>query len=267
MTPAILDVAGLGFSYRDRAALSNVSFSIEPGVHAGVVGPNGAGKSTLLKILAGVLAPTSGVVRFEGTPLNEWKRLALGQRLAYVPQSVPPDVSYTAFEVVLAGRFPHVGYFGFESAHDRDVARDALARLDALALADRPLAELSGGEQARVLVARALAQEPSLLLLDEPTAFLDVGHRLDLYDRLRDENKRRGLSVLVVTHDLNMAAEYCDRVLLLAGGTVVADGTPGDVLTVERIRDVYACEVAVDRNPATGAPRVTPLPRHATVLS
>ena len=110
MTPAILDVAGLGFAYRDRAALSNVSFSIEPGVHAGVVGPNGAGKSTLLKILAGVLAPTAGVVRFEGTPLNEWKRLALGQRLAYVPQSVPPDVSYTAFEVVLAGRFPHVGY-------------------------------------------------------------------------------------------------------------------------------------------------------------
>ena len=259
----ILDVAGLGFSWRDRRALDAITFTLPAGVHAGIVGPNGAGKSTLLKILAGMIDPGEGSVRFQEKPLRDWRRLALAKKLAYVPQSVPADVGYSALDVVLAGRFAHVGYFGLESARDREVARDALARLDALSLADRPLSELSGGEQARVLVARALAQEPELLLLDEPTAFLDVGHRLDLYDRLRDENRRRGLTVLVVTHDLNMASEYCDHVLLLAAGKLVATGTPRDVLTVERIREVYACEVAVDANPATGAPRVTPLPRHA----
>jgi iron complex transport system ATP-binding protein len=260
----ILEVEGLSFGFGDRRALDGVSFSLTPGSHAGIVGPNGAGKSTLLRLIAGVLTPEAGTVRFGGKPLSAWKRRELARRMAYVPQSAPADISYTAFEVVLAGRFPHLGYFGLESERDRQAARDALARLDAGSLADRPLSELSGGEQARVLVARALAQEPELLLLDEPTAFLDVGHRLDLYDRLREENRSRGLGVLVVTHDLNMAAEYCDRVLLLSAGKLEADGTPAEVLTATRIGSVYGCEVAVDANPATGAPRITPLPRHSS---
>ncbi|HVO31249.1 MAG TPA: ABC transporter ATP-binding protein [bacterium] len=266
MSGALLEVNALSFRWprAPRPTLEDVSFTLERGAHVGVVGPNGAGKSTLLKLVAGFLAPSSGSVIFDGVALPAWRRLALARRLAFVPQSAPAEVRHTAFDVVLAGRYAHVGWLGFESARDRDVARDALSRVDAQTLASRPFCELSGGEQARVLVARALAQEPDLLLLDEPTAFLDVGHRVDLYDRLHEENRRRGLTVLVVTHDLNMAAEYCDRVLLLANGRVVSQGTPAEVFTAERIGEVYRCRVAVDGNPATGAPRVTPLPRHAT---
>lgn len=265
---ALFDAKDVSFSYRTRrrenAALSQVSLAIAAGEHLGIVGPNGSGKSTLLKLLAGHLAPDGGSIALEGKPLAQWRRLALARRVAYVAQAAPADIPFTAMQVALAGRFPHVGYLGFESPRDREIARDALARLDAAHLADRPLAALSGGEQARVLVARALAQQPDLLLLDEPTAFLDVGHRLDLYDRLREENRARGLTVVVVTHDLNLAAEYCDRLLLLSAGRVAADGPARDVLTADRVSDVYACRVAVDSNPATGAPRVTPLPRHAS---
>jgi iron complex transport system ATP-binding protein len=261
---ALVEVAGLSFSYPGReAAVKGVSFSVAAGEHLGIVGPNGAGKSTLLRLLGNLLKPSAGEVRYDGKALPAWSRLALAKRLAYVPQSAVFDAPFTALDVAMAGRFPHVGYFGFESARDRAIARSALERLDARHLADRPVTELSGGEQARVVVARALAQEPDVLLLDEPTAFLDVGHRLDLYDRLREENRARGLTVLVVTHDLNMAAEYCSRVLLLSAGTLAADGPASEVLTAERVSEVYRCRVVVDANPATGAPRITPLPRHA----
>ncbi|MGH7172251.1 MAG: ABC transporter ATP-binding protein [Gemmataceae bacterium] len=240
---SLLSVDAIEFGWSSVSALADVGFSLERGAHVGVVGPNGAGKSTLLKIVAGFLRPRAGGITFDGVPLSQWRRLALARRLAYVPQSAPPDVGYTALEVVLAGRFPHVGWFGFESSRDREVALDALARVDASALADRPLSELSGGEQARILVARALAQEPDLLLLDEPTAFLDVGHRLDLYDRLHEENRRRGLSVLVVTHDLNMAAEYCDRVLLLDRGRLMADGPARQILADAALMEAHGLEV------------------------
>ncbi len=264
MTRPILEARSLSHRYGVSApeVLRDVTFTIERGELAGIVGPNGAGKSTLLGLLAGFAKPSAGEIALLGRPLGQWRRLDLARKVAYVPQAVPPDVTFTALEVALAGRHPHVGWLGFESANDLAVARRALARLDAARLEDRRLCELSGGEQARVLVARALAQEPELLLLDEPTAFLDVGHRLDLYDRLREENRDRGLTVLVVTHDLNLASEYCGRLLLLDRGALVADGAPSAVLTAERISEVYACRVAVDTNPSTGAPRVTPLPRH-----
>lgn len=266
-TPAsALAVKDLSFRYPGAAAgasaLERITFDIAEKSLVGLVGPNGAGKSTLLKLLSGFLVPDAGAIEWEGTPMRDWRRLALARRLAYVPQTAPADIAFTALEVALAGRFPHVGYFGREGARDLEIARAALARLDAAHLADRRYAELSGGEQARVLVARALAQEPAILLLDEPTAFLDVGHRVDLYDRLREENRTRGLTVLVVTHDLNMASEYCDRLVLLSAGKVVADGPPADVLTSERVSEVYACRVAIDRSP-TNAIRVTPLPKHA----
>ena len=261
----LLEAASLSFAYDGAPAdaVSGVTLSVGEREHVGIVGPNGAGKSTLLKLLAGILRPRAGEVRLRGAPLGAWRRLALAREMAFVPQSAPPDVAFTALEVALAGRFPHVGYFGREGEKDVERARAALARVDATQLASRRFTELSGGEQARVLVARALAQEPRVLLLDEPTAFLDVGHRLDLYDRLREENRERALTVVVVTHDLNLAAEYCDRLLLVSEGVIVAEGPPRDVLTSARVSEVYRCRVSVDVNPATGAPRVTPLPRHA----
>ncbi len=263
-TGPLLEARAISFSFPGAAPLfEDVTLEIARGSHVGIVGPNGAGKSTLLRLFAGGLLPGAGEIRFDGVPMRAWRRLALARRMAYVPQSAPADLPFTAMEVALAGRFAHVGYFGVESAADRAKALDALTRLDAAGLAGRPYAELSGGEQARVQVARALAQEPDLLLLDEPTAFLDLGARLDLYDRLREENRRRGLTVVVVTHDLNLAAEYCDRLVLLAKGGVVASGAPDGVLDEARIGALYGCRVAVDVNPATGRRRVTPLPRHA----
>lgn len=266
MSASLLETNALSFAY-DAApedAVRDVRLVIGEREHVGIVGPNGAGKSTLLKLLAGILSPRAGEIRLRGTPLPAWRRLALAREMAYVPQTYPAEIAFTALEVALAGRFPHVGYFGHEGAGDVERARSALARLDAAHLADRRFSELSGGEQARVLVAKAIAQEPKLLLLDEPTAFLDVGHRLDLYDRLREENRERSLTVVVVTHDLNLAAEYCDRLVLTSGGTIAADGPPRDVLTEARVAEVYRCRVSIDTNPATGAPRVTPLPRHAS---
>lgn len=265
MSAPLFEVAGLSFAYPGAPtdAVRDVRLTIAEREHVGIVGPNGAGKSTLLRLLAGIVQPRAGEIRLRGAPLAAWRRLALARELAFVPQSSPGDLAFTALEVALAGRFPHVGYFGREGPRDLERARAALARVDAASLEGRVFAELSGGEQARVLVARALTQEPKVLLLDEPTAFLDVGHRLDLYDRLREENRDRGLTVVVVTHDLNLAAEYCDRLILTDGGAVVADGPPREVLTESRISDVYRCRVAIDTNPATGAPRLTPLPRHA----
>lgn len=263
---AMLEASALAFAYEGAAtnAIRGISLSIAGGELLGIVGPNGAGKSTLLKLVAGLLRPDSGEIRLRGEPLASWRRLALAREMAFVPQSSPADVGFTALEIALAGRFPHVGYLGREGATDVARARAALSRVDAGHLEARRFDELSGGEQARVQVARALAQEPRLLLLDEPTAFLDVGHRLDLYDRLREENRERGLTVVVVTHDLNLAAEYCSRLVLLADGGVAAEGAPGEVLTESRVGEVYRCRVAVDVNPATGAPRITPLPRHAS---
>ena len=193
---AVLELDRVSFAWPGAAApaVADVSLSLERGAHTGIVGPNGAGKSTLLRLAAGFLAPSSGSVRVAGRALGEWRRTDLARKLAYVPQTPPAELAFTALEFALAGRYSHAGLLGFESARDREVALDALRRVDAHGLASRRFSELSGGEQARVMVARALAQEPEVLLLDEPTAFLDVGHRLELYDKLREENRRSGVT-------------------------------------------------------------------------
>ena len=257
-----LAAAGVGYAYRDGHAIAGVDLELEPGELVGLLGPNGAGKSTLVKVLSGVLGPYAGSIRLEGRELADLGRREVARRLAVVPQEGASDVPFTALETVLLGRHPHLSGLAFESEHDLELAQSALERVGAGALAERPLAELSAGERQRVVVARALAQATPVILLDEPTSFLDLRYQVELFDLLR-ELVREGRALLAVLHDLNLAAEYCDRVALLAGGRIAAVGPTAEVLTYPHLTRVYGTEVYVDVNDLTGSLVVTPLSARA----
>lgn len=257
---ALLAVEGVSFAYGPRAVLCDIDLTLAPGELLGLIGPNGSGKTTLVRILAGLLAPAAGSVRVDGRLLQAYRRGELARRLAVVPQDASIDFPFTALEVVLMGRAPYLGALGFPGAHDLSVARAAMLRLDVADLEERPLDQLSGGERQRVLLARALAQEPDLLLLDEPTTHLDLRHQAGVHDVVRALGRERGLGTVTVLHDLNLAAMYCDRLALLAGGRIVAAGPPAAVLTAETLSDAYATAVYVGWNETTG-PVVLPIPR------
>ncbi|MDX2166727.1 MAG: ABC transporter ATP-binding protein [Deltaproteobacteria bacterium] len=250
----------VSFGYGAAEVLRAISFTVRRGGFVGIIGPNGSGKSTLLKLMSGYLAPRAGEVAIEGKPAASYARDALGRLIGVVPQETVVSFPFSVMEMVLFGRTPHLTGFGFEAAADVAAARRALQRTDALQLAERRITTLSGGERQRVILARALAQEPRILLLDEPAAFLDIRHAVEMYDLLRDL-QRDGITVVSVLHDLNIAALYCDMLVLLSEGAVVQVGTPAEVITYARLTAVYGTEVYVDRNDITGALNVLPLSR------
>ena len=259
----VVRVEGVEFSYpvaeprRGRPfALTDLSFDLADGEIFGVLGPNSAGKTTLIRLLTRVLAPTRGTIEVEGRLLSSTPRAALARRIAVVPQDTPQGLPFTVEELVLMGRYPHAPRRVFETAADRSVAREAMAATDVLDLARVRVGVLSGGERQRVALARALAQEPRVLVLDEPTAHLDLRHQVECAALLRRVNRERGTTVLLVSHDLNLAGEVCDRLLLLAEGRIARLGTPEDVLEARLLAAVYDCAVVVDRNAATGRPLV-----------
>ncbi len=249
---------GVSFAYRGTQVLGDVSLRIEPGEVLGLIGPNGSGKSTLLRVLSGILPPTRGRVRLGGIDLRDLSRRAVAQRIAVVPQETLFSFSFTVLETVLMGRHPHLEGLGFESERDVTLARAALARCGAAELEQRSILELSAGERQRVVFARALAQEPRVLLLDEAASFLDVRHQVALYELVR-ELAAQGVSVLAVLHDLNLAAEYCDRIALLERGHLAALGPTAEVFTYQNLTRLFATEVYVDVNHLTGSLLVTPL--------
>ncbi len=238
--------------------LRGVSMDLRAGEMLAIVGPNGAGKSTLLKVLGGTLAPMRGSVELFGRPLDTYSRRTLATLLATVAQENSIAFQFSVLEVVLMGRAPHLGTFHFETRRDLEIAHSALDHFDLLRLARRHIHELSGGERKRVFLARALAQEAKIALLDEPTAFLDLKHVADIFSRFRALCAERGMAVVATLHDLNAAAVYADRVLLMKDGAAVACGTPEAVLTEENLRAVYDTEVYVGRNPSSGALMVLP---------
>jgi len=256
--PAALRASGLTAGYGERPVLHAISLEVEAGEMLAVVGPNGAGKSTLLRILGGSLVPWKDMVDVFGHPLVEMDRRAISRMLATVAQENSVAFRFTVLEVVLMGRAPHLGSLHFETPHDLEIARAALERFDLIELAARPIQELSGGERKRVFLARALAQEPRIALLDEPTAFLDMRHVAEIFVRFRELCAERGMAVVATLHDLNAAALYADRVLLMKDGTAVATGTPEEVLTAGNLQSVYETDIYVGRNPATGALAVLP---------
>jgi iron complex transport system ATP-binding protein len=260
----MLRFEGLGFAYGDRPALAAIDAEVEPGEFFGILGPNGSGKSTLLKVAAGLLRPSAGRTLLEGRDVAAWKRRDLARRVALLAQDVSVEAPYRVSDVVLLGRMPHLGFFGFAGAGDVEVARAALAATDCLDLADRRIHEISGGERQRVFLARALAQEPRLLLLDEPTAHLDLRHQVGLHDLLARRNREGGLTVVTVLHDLNLAAQYCHRVLLLSGGRVFACGTVEEVLTYGNVREVFGVDPYVGVNEITGSRFLIPMGKEVT---
>ena len=234
---------GLSYSYGDRRAVDHVDAVFEAGSMASVVGPNGAGKSTLMAIMAGVLTGYGGGCRFDGREISHWNRRALARRVAFIPQTLRLEFPFTAEQVVFMGRTPHCRGM-FESEADRLAVERALELTDSKQFVGRPFGQLSGGEKQRVVLASALAQEPEVLLLDEPTTFLDLKHQLDLYSLLRSL-AREGVAVIAVTHDLNLAAAYSDRLVAMACGNVVADGEPRQVLRADVVEKYFGARVQV----------------------
>jgi iron complex transport system ATP-binding protein len=261
----MIEARGLRFSYPGAAtpALEDIDFRVEAGRFTAVLGPNGSGKSTLLRLLLGVHAPARGTVLFEGRPLAAWPRAELARRVGVVAQGEAAVFPITVRELAAMGRYPHLGAWGHEAAADRAAVDAALERCDLLGLEDRPLSTLSGGEQQRARLARALAQQPAALVLDEPTAALDVRHEMAIFELLARFAAADGGTVLIVTHNLNLAARYADRLLLLDAGRTAADGPPAAVLTRATVEAVYRWPVAIATHPGpgadAGAPQVVPL--------
>jgi iron complex transport system ATP-binding protein len=243
---AAIEVEKLVFAYGPRRVLDGVSLAIQKGEMIGVLGPNGSGKTTLLKILSGVLA-ARGAVTLAGRPAEAYSRSELSRMIAVVPQESEIHFPFTVAEIVLMARASHHGRLALEGAADLEAARRSMAATDTAALADRWLHELSGGEKQRVMIARALAQEADILLMDEPAAFLDLKHQLGVFDLMRRLNRERGLTIVAALHDLNLSALFFPRLLLLENGNVHRDGAPEDVLTEDTIRQVYGVEVRVER--------------------
>jgi iron complex transport system ATP-binding protein len=259
--PSIIELQGVDFQYPGRKIFSGLNLSLEEGEILGLIGPNSSGKTTLLKLADGLLQPRRGRVLLDGEDLNRLSRSRVARYVAVVPQAMEVPFSFRGAEIVLMGRAPYLGRFGWEKQRDLEVAREAMVLTDVADLGDRPFWELSQGEKQRILIARALAQEPKVILLDEPTSHLDINHQVEIHELIRRLNSERNLTVLHISHDLNLAAEYCHRMILLHRGSVFSTGTPSSVITEENIRRVYEARVLVEKNPLSGAPRITPLGR------
>ena len=262
----MLQAIDLTFAYARRRAdarpvLDRVSLDVSRGAIVGLLGPNGSGKTTLLRLVAGVLKPQSGQVLIDGRPIEQLTRREVARRIAVVPQETHSAFDFSVIDMVLMGRYPHLGPFQLEGAADQEIAGDALAATGTTALAMRPFGTLSGGEKQRVVIATALAQASDMLLLDEPTAALDLGYQFEIAALLRRLNAERGTTMVVSTHDLNLAAALCQRVVLLSQGRVIAHGTTEETLTAENIRLLYDVDADVQFHSRAGHLTVVPVAR------
>ena len=258
----MLSAEALTIRYRDRTIVPRLDLVIPPGRITAIVGPNGCGKSTLLKALTRLIPAKEGRVVLDGTELRSRSAKDLARTIGLLPQSPTAPEGIAVADLVSRGRHPHQKAFARFTAHDGEVVAGALAATGTAELADRPVDELSGGQRQRVWIAMALAQETDILLLDEPTTFLDLSHQIDVLDLLADLNQLQGTTIVMVLHDINLAARYADHLIAMRAGEIVADGPPGDVLTEELISEVFDLHAVVMTDPVSGTPIIIPRGRH-----
>jgi iron complex transport system ATP-binding protein len=244
----IIEVENLSFGYMPQSTiLKNLSFEVMPGSFVGIAGPNGAGKTTLLNLLCGLLSFKAGSIRVDEEDIESYSAKRLAQKISVVRQEFVPAFDFTVTEMVSMARTPYLGTFGFESKADKEIIAEALETTDTIQFASRPLASLSGGERQRVFIARALAQDTSILLLDEPTSFLDLKHQVGIYDLLKAAQLEKGKTIVTVTHDINLVAQYCDEILLLGTNSNYNIGKAKDVFTTEQIKKVFGVRTFVGK--------------------
>jgi iron complex transport system ATP-binding protein len=253
----MIEIQNLSFAYSSCPVVNDVSFSIADGEFVGIIGPNGAGKSTLLKLMDRILLPKSGKINLQNKSLADYTQKQLAKIIGSVPQNFTTSFSYSARDIVLMGRYPHLPAFSSESADDIRVVENSMKSTDVWQLRKRQFSELSGGEKQRVVLASALAQEPQILLLDEPTSSLDIKYQFQFYSILQELQKSRELTIVVVTHDINLAARYCQRLIVLKSGKVIDDGAPQKVITKKLMESVYEVEVEILSHPQDGKPLLT----------
>ncbi|MCL5036223.1 MAG: ABC transporter ATP-binding protein [Chloroflexi bacterium] len=250
----ILKVENLHFSYRDMPTINGVNLTLPEGGMLAVIGPNGAGKSTLLRLVSGILNPKSGNILIKDRPLCEYNQIRLARTITMVPQDSRVDFPYTCREFVMMGRYPYLGLMGWETDGDRRIVEESLASVGADHLSDRRLEELSGGERQRVILARALAQKTPLILLDEPISHLDIGYQVESMELLKKINRDQGIAMIIILHDLNLAARYCPDLLLLYKGEVLAQGKPGQVLVPELMKTAFNVNAKLEKIPGWDSP-------------
>jgi iron complex transport system ATP-binding protein len=257
-----LEIKDVDACYGSMKILAGIDFSASHGELLGIIGPNGSGKTTLLRIISRILKPKVGTILLEDRDVLEMKDKEFSRNFAAVPQDTTINFEFSALDIVLMGRNPHLGRLELESEKDIEIARRCMELTNCWHLAERPITDLSGGERQRVIIARALTQEPKVLLLDEPTSHLDINYQIEVMELLKRLTSEEKLIVIAVIHDLNLAAQYCDRLVLLHEGKIVSLGTPAEVLTAENIKNTFGADVIVKRHPLTNRCYVSPIPSH-----
>ena len=258
----LIRVENVGYRYNHQWVIKGVSFEAGQGELIGIIGPNGSGKTTLLKCIAGLLVPREGRVLWEGQPLSNFSQNKIARNMALVSQETSLIFSPTVLETVLMGRYPYLKRFQLEGPRDHQLAEAAMERTQIKHLHRRTLTELSSGERQRVYLARALCQEPRVLLLDEPTAFLDIQHQVGILDLVFNLNLQKELTILLASHDINLTAQYCRRLIIIHQGRIETMGSPEQVIREDTIKKVFETLVAVDKNPFTQTPRITLMGGH-----
>jgi len=258
---AFLEIKDLKSGYSGRTIIDGVSFSIEKGEFVGIIGPNGAGKTTLLKTMTHILSPSGGGVFLEGKDVHRLNSTEMARRFAMVGQDLRSIFSFTVKDIVLMGRTPYIGLFNSETGDDLKMVDHVLELTDLKDFIERPIDELSAGERQRVLIAKALAQDPAILLLDEPTAHLDIGYQMEILELVRSLKRERQLTVVCVLHDLNLASQYCNRIILLDKGKVADFAPPKDILKYDTIEKIFGATVLVNEKALPGSPLVVPIAR------
>ncbi len=254
MNRDVLRIKNLNWGFNGRNIFNSVNVRIPAGTFTGIIGPNGAGKTTLLKLILKLLPPDRKSIFLDNKDITLFSRKDMARKMSYVPQTPGVDFGFTVKHMVAMGRNPHLRSFSSETSEDRAIVTDALKDTQIEYLSSKDISKISGGELQRVIIARALAQKPAVLALDEPTNHLDLNHQMKILSLVRDLSDVKGITVIAVLHDFNHALEYCDNLILMNGGAVVASGIPENVITPENMHTVYHLEIAMEKNPFTGKP-------------